>query len=568
MQTGARTTLSLVLSAMLSVTLAPRSGSAGTEEAPGQPAAASPAAPAHTHGALRAIPTTILERPMARRLGIGHAHEAVSTKSGEAQDWYDEGLAHLYSFAWLDAARAFHMALRADPALAMAHVGLSAAYGGLGSLQGALAAVQRAQVLAATAGARDRIRIDLRRQQLEVLTGQRPAADYTAALERALAAEPADVALLLLRGEAASAAGGASGTASDAAAVPFFQRAQRADPKAFGPRHFLAHAYENSGQIDLALRESQAYAAMAPNVPHAHHMAGHGLRRVGRALEAIAAFERADALSRATSAADPIPAEYDWHTHHNTSLLAGTYRYVGRVAKAGDLLRQAFARPAPLVPEEIGKRDWPALLLAQGRPAEALVPAQQLAGHADPLVQAAGHLVAAHVHMAAGRTAAGGAEADAALRVLRGAGPSASELAPELRMAQGEFLLRTGERERGRTMMRQAVESLRARPGPDAWGQTLFAIEAAVTAARQAGDAELARLLTLEMQQHDPAYGGTALAVAQSAEERGDVAAARRAYADAVRRWQAADTDHPGLNLARRRLAALGQAAPPAPVRR
>jgi hypothetical protein len=61
---------------------------------------------------------------------------------------------------------------------------------------------------------------------------------------------------------------------------------------------------------------------MALAVPHARHMHGHNLRRVGRIDEAIAEFGAADALESAYVAAEQIPVEYDWHYQHNLDLLA------------------------------------------------------------------------------------------------------------------------------------------------------------------------------------------------------------------------------------------------------
>lgn len=530
------------------------------------PCASAQATSHASHAALRAIPLAVLQQSPVKRSGIGAAHEPVTTQSADAQRWYDEGLAHLHSFSWIDAARAFHAAARADARLAMAHLGLSLAFGGLGSGQGAADALRRARELESSAGPRDRVRIDLRDRQLRAASTPASAASPASAsattedvraLDRALSTYPADVELLLLRGEAASGAGSMQ---SDASAVPFFERAQRASPAAFAPHHYLAHAYENSGQVASALRESQVYAKMAPSVPHAHHMVAHSLRRTGRPVDAIAAFERADRLANATLAADKVPAQYDWHTHHNTVLLAETYRYVGRLRSAADLLRTAFASSAPLLPEELNKREWPALLLARGALPEALKASLQLAAHDHPMVRAAGHLAASHVHMAAGRLKEAGAEADAALRDLRTVGADAVELAPELRMAQGEFLLRGGDREQGQSMTRQAVSSLRARPGADAWGQTLFAIEAATKAARQAGDATLAGEMTEQMRLHDPHYAGTSFQMALSAEARGDRAGAARAYQDALQRWQGADADHPDATHTRRQLAAFSSA--------
>jgi len=73
----------------------------------------------------------LLDRPVPLRQGIGKVHEAVTTSSPEAQGFYDQGLAYLHSFVWIEAARSFHQALRLDPSLAMAFLGLSDAYIGL-----------------------------------------------------------------------------------------------------------------------------------------------------------------------------------------------------------------------------------------------------------------------------------------------------------------------------------------------------------------------------------------------------------------------------------------------------
>jgi len=84
------------------------------------------ALPQHTgHDAAGPVPREILERPLPLRQGIGKVHEAVTTSSPEAQAFYDQGLAYLNSFVWIEAARSFHQALRLDPCLGMAQLGLS-----------------------------------------------------------------------------------------------------------------------------------------------------------------------------------------------------------------------------------------------------------------------------------------------------------------------------------------------------------------------------------------------------------------------------------------------------------
>src|SRR6185295_9064470 len=83
------------------------------------------------------VPAGLLGKPVALRDGTGagqgrgQAHEAVTTASRDAQAFYDQGIAYLHSYVWIEAARSFHEALRRDPNLAMAHLGLSRAFTGL-----------------------------------------------------------------------------------------------------------------------------------------------------------------------------------------------------------------------------------------------------------------------------------------------------------------------------------------------------------------------------------------------------------------------------------------------------
>src|SRR5438874_1373194 len=71
------------------------------------------------------VPRSILEKPTTLKEGIGKIHDPVTTSSPEAQAFYEQGLAHFHSFAWIEAARLFNQALRLDPKMAMAYVGLS-----------------------------------------------------------------------------------------------------------------------------------------------------------------------------------------------------------------------------------------------------------------------------------------------------------------------------------------------------------------------------------------------------------------------------------------------------------
>src|SRR5262249_54049198 len=157
------------------------------------------------HQPLPTIPIELLQRPVPLRKGIGSVHEAVSTKSIEAQAFYDQGLSYLHSYVWIEAARSFNQAVRSDSQLAMAYVGLSRAFSGLGVSGAAQAALDQALAFETRANSRERRRIALRGRQLHAMAD--PAntmklEDYRRALDDALVIDSSDVELWLLRGNA------------------------------------------------------------------------------------------------------------------------------------------------------------------------------------------------------------------------------------------------------------------------------------------------------------------------------------------------------------------------------
>ncbi len=103
--------------------------------------------PHEGHSNTGPVPLEILQRPVTLRTGIGALHEKVSTQSPEAQSFYDQGLAYLHSYVWIEAARSFHQALRADRNLAMAYLGLTDAFIGLHDIGTARATFERAKAL-------------------------------------------------------------------------------------------------------------------------------------------------------------------------------------------------------------------------------------------------------------------------------------------------------------------------------------------------------------------------------------------------------------------------------------
>ena len=510
----------------------------------------------HALHSVPAIPQELLERPVTIRTGIGSVHDDAGTKSAEAQRFYDQGLAYLHNYVWIEAARSFHQALRSDANLALAQVGLSYAYIELNKPAQARQAIASAQTLAPKAGDHVKRHVDARVLQMAAEdAGGDPSklAAYRKSLDGAIAAFPADAEFLLLRGIAESPDPSDRGQGSVVASIAFYQQALKAAPNHFAPHHYLAHAFENGGRMKEAADHAAAFAAQASSVPHAVHMHGHELRRLGRINEAIARFEAADKLQRDYMAREKIAAEFDWHHAHNLDLLAASYEYTGQMRKAEALLKQSFNIPTNLLVQAVNKREWPAFLVARNRPAEALAAAQMLLSHPNLVVQATGHIEAGFAQLAMHRPADGAQSSNAALKALRSAPAGQGLAAIPLEALQGEFMLRTAQREKGRSVMERAAQKWRGLPGPDAWTQSLFRIEALARSSRDVGDWATAARMAQLMLEHDANYAGTHFALALVAQHDGNTAMAEREFNLAVKAWANADKDLPELAIATKR---------------
>jgi tetratricopeptide (TPR) repeat protein len=511
----------------------------------------------------------MLDKPVALRDGAGagrgrgQVHDPVTTRSPEAQALYDQGVAYLHSYVWIEAARAFRQALRVDPGLALAHVGLSRVATALEDPKTARGELEQAEALAGAVSPRERSRIEVRRVQLDALDDlSNPArhAAYKKALDDALARDMEDVELWLLRGNAEEATAFGRGQRGGAASVAFYERALAVSPDHLAAHHYLVHSFETIGRVQDALVHGEHYVRLAPQVPHAHHMWAHDLRRVGRTRDAIVEFRKARELELAYYAAEGIPAELDWHHQHNLDLLATSLQHQGQLREAEALMRRSFELPPPFEYVAANKKEWPAFLLGRGRRGEAREAARALLQSRFPAARALGHVALAQAAIADG--AFDEARAEAALAAGEAVAAETApfnvrqSLQPYLDLVQGSLQLRTGEKEKGRATLEDVGRRLRALPGPDAWMQALFVLEQLARSAREAKDLELAERMARQMLEHDPAYAGGHYELGLAAAARGDAAASERAFAEAGRLWSEADPDLPELRRVRMAVAA------------
>src|SRR4029453_1000842 len=112
---------------------------------PGEDAAAPHAACSAPGG--DSVDLAMLERPVPIRADAGKVTQKITAKSTAVQAFYDQGLAYLHSYVWIQAGRSFHQALREDADCAMAWMGLARAEQGLNRDAASRAAIAKAQAL-------------------------------------------------------------------------------------------------------------------------------------------------------------------------------------------------------------------------------------------------------------------------------------------------------------------------------------------------------------------------------------------------------------------------------------
>jgi len=502
-------------------------------------------------GAIGWVPRELLDRPVPLRQGIGKVHEAVTTSSPEAQGFYDQGLAYLHSFVWIEAARSFHQALRLDPSLAMAFLGLSDAYIGLQDFQTARAAFDKAQSLTGNANERERARVAIRAKQLDYLQDSgnlQKYFAYRAAVTDALAASPNDPWLWILRGFAEEGTPLAHGQGGTVDTIAFYQTALVFSPENFAAHHYLAHTFENHGPAEKALEQSEEYVRLAPAIPHAHHMHGHNLRRVGRTEEAIREFLKAEEFENAYYRAENIPAQYDWHHAHNLQLLGMSYQALGQMKAAEAAFREAFSLPAHVDFQEFNRRAWPEFLLESGRPQEALAASQELEKSRWAMGRFAGHSLAGRALLALDRMEDARNELALAEQEMEQLPAQVIKSLQDTVMLRAEIMLREKNWDKGNVLMQQVEEQVVAVPGPDAWSEALFQLDSIARIARDIGDWDLAEYTAQKMIRHDPSYAGGHFARALVAEHGGDALIAQKEFAMGEKLWSKAD---PGLQKPR-----------------
>ena len=469
------------------------------------------------------VSRAVMERPVALTAASGRLHQKVSTTSKEAQAYYDQGFAYLASYVWIEAARSFYEALRRDPQLAMAHLGLAKAYAGAEAPAEAYVHLQKAQELAETRKVtpKEAKWIALAVQQTEALNA--PAEErvakhnaYKQAVDELITLDPSDPHAWVLRGNAEEPGVWGRGQVGGVGSIAYYEAALQRDPNHFAAHHFLVHSYERIGHHAIAAEHGRKYAAAVKQVPHASHMYAHVLPRVGKWQEALKQLTLADSLERNYYKAERISAGQDWHHGHNLHLLGAVQLRLGNEAETERLFQEAFHLRDYGLRSGYYSGPWIEYLLARGRYEEALSAAQEV----EKRPSAAAHLIGAALQgealIALGRMAeaqqAHARAKTAAETYVRDARNTPYEsfsfrfTEPFLKTLEGEIALHGDNPAAGEEMLVKIADGFATSPLLDAWAVGLLYLQRVTNHARQAGRVALATALIERARKIDPEF--------------------------------------------------------------
>jgi tetratricopeptide (TPR) repeat protein len=298
-------------------------------------------------------------KPVTLVTGIGSSHHPVSTKSAQAQAFFDQGLRFIYAFNHDEAARSFKKATELDPKLAMAFWGIAEAVGpnyndpaSEERFKQAHEAIQKASDLGSDASPSEKAYIAAMalRFPADPKSDLRKAAEqYRDAMRELVKTYPDDLDAATLFAESGMnlhpwGLWQQDGTPREGTEeiVTTLESVLKRDPNHLGATHYYIHAVEASNSPERALAGANKLAAMAPNAGHIVHMPAHVYIRTGDYAAAVKNNQDAAIVDRAyikASGAQGIyPMMYYSHNLHFIAMCSAMNGDYPEAIKAANML--------------------------------------------------------------------------------------------------------------------------------------------------------------------------------------------------------------------------------------
>jgi len=307
--------------------------------------------------------------------GLGAIEHKVTTRSPEAQQYFNQGLRLIFAFNHDEAVRAFRAAESLDPDCAMAQWGIALALGpnynlaadpertALGQL-----ALEKAQKLAPRATPQEQAYIAaVSKRYSKDPKAERAALDraYADAMRDVAAKYPEDLdaavfaaeGLMQLRPWDLWTVDGGAPLPGTTEIVSLLQGVLAKAPSHTGANHYLIHAVEASNHPQDALPSAKRLGAIAPGAGHLVHMPSHIFYRLGMYEEAARSNQLAiEVDEKYIETAKPDGVYPMMYYPHNINFLAAALSMQGRskeaiaaAAKVGARLPQEMIKDMPMI---------------------------------------------------------------------------------------------------------------------------------------------------------------------------------------------------------------------------
>jgi len=453
------------------------------------------------------------EFPIRFESRAGTVSQPVTTASQKAQAWYDQGVAFLYAYHWLFAARSFNAALSEDPNLAMAQLGLAKAWYGAQDYAEAETRLDAAEALAERTEVTEKERrwIQLARMQLDGARLAGPAreaahARYRSGIDELIALDSRDAHVWVLRGNAQERAFWGRGQGGDEDAIAYYVAALRIEPSHPGAHHFLVHTYENLNRLDEAAIHGKALTSLATGAPHPLHMYAHVLPREGRWQEAREWLAEADRLHRRAITTESVGPADDWHYAHNLHLLGLVELAMSDEQAGAAHLLDAYGIEGRGAFAGFHRAPWIEYLLWKGRFEDALAEAKATEKQAFPMARVIGASLGGEAELAFGNVSEARRALVRALSASKGIGdPQHGNLFESVLpyvarryTSHLEFLLELadGDSVAASSLLLEHAEGTMTSRSIDVWAAGRMRVETAAAYAEGLGHSDLATQLS------------------------------------------------------------------------
>lgn len=269
--------------------------------------------------------------------GLEGINFSITTKSAEAQKYFNQGLMLAYGFNHAEAARSFYEVVRQDSTCAMGWWGFANVLGpnynaGMepDNFERAYEAVQKAKVLSANCTPKEKDLIQALSQRYSndsTIARATLDASYMAAMRNVHKKYPGDADIATLFAESIMDLHPWQLWKPDGSMQPWtpeivavLEKALQINPKHAGANHFYIHAQEMSQNPAKALASAKLLETLVPGAGHLIHMPSHIYIRIGKYHEGVLTNQQASLVDSlyvaACHAQGAYPLGYYPHNYH------------------------------------------------------------------------------------------------------------------------------------------------------------------------------------------------------------------------------------------------------------